>query len=377
LSAINAITKIVSQSLDLGPILHAAIDKILAVVGMEVGLIYRLDRRTQELVLAVGRGVSEDAWPALGRLDLDQSPYGQVVRTGQRTLIEDGSPLLPGVRLQVAVPLKSTDRVQGVLVVASQQPRRVLAQDTELLTAIGNEIGLAVENARLYENMRFYVREITRAQEDERQRIARELHDETIQMLIVLSRRLEALLTPSGSLPTPARDQLCSLQDLIRDISGGLRRFVRDLRPPTLDHLGLVATIEGLARDLIEKDQIDAQLVVLGETKRLAPEEELVLFRIAQEGLSNARRHAGASRVTVRLEFSPARVHMAIEDDGRGFQVPERLDDLVSMGRLGLVGMVERARTLGGTLTIRSAAGQGTAIVADVPVQPGGRGARE
>jgi two-component system sensor histidine kinase DegS len=131
----------------------------------------------------------------------------------------------------------------------------------------------------------------------------------------------------------------------------------------------LVATIEGLARDL-EKDRIEAQVRAKGKVKRLAPEEELVLFRIAQEALSNARRHSGASQVTVWLSFCDDRVRMVIEDNGCGFPVPERIDDLVSMGRLGLVGMYERTRTLDGTLAIHSAPGQGTVVTADIPVQP-------
>jgi signal transduction histidine kinase len=189
-------------------------------------------------------------------------------------------------------------------------------------------------------------------------------------MLILLSRRLEATITPGEPLSEATRQRLQSLQELIRDISGGIRRFIRDLRPPTLDHLGLVATVEGLTRDLIEKDGIDAKLQVTGNVERLAPEKELVLFRIAQEALNNARRHSGASRATVWLAFCEDRVRMVIDDNGCGFPVPERMDDLVSMGRLGLVGMHERAQTLGGTLTIHSAPGQGTTVTANIPVQP-------
>jgi signal transduction histidine kinase len=373
LSAINAITAIVSQSLELEDTLNATLDKILEVVGMEAGLMFRIDKRSQELVLAVSRGVSEESTLELERLNPGQHPCGRAAESGELAMIQDASspPAMrrEGLRLQVAVPLKSTDRVQGVLVVASRQMRQFLPEELALLTAIGNAIGVAIENARLYENMRFYVREITRAQEDERQRIAHELHDETVQMLIVLSRRLEALVTASEPLSETTRHHIRSLQELIPDISGGIRRFVRDLRPPTLDHLGLVATIEGLARDL-EKDQIEARVRAKGEVKRLASEEELVLFRIAQEALSNARRHSGASQVTVRLSFCDDRIQMEIADNGCGFPVPERIDDLVSMGRLGLAGMYERARTLDGTLAIHSAPGQGTVVTADIPVRP-------
>ena len=270
----------------------------------------------------------------------------------------------------IVVPLKSKNQVQGVLIVATRQSRQFLAEELELLTTIGNQISVAIDNSRLYESMRFYARGISQALEDERQRIARELHDETIQMLIVLSRRLEALMPPSEPLSEATRQRLRSLQELIHDISRGMRRFVRDLRPPTLDHLGLVAAIRGVTGDLTKEDDMEAELRVTGEKKRLTPEEELILFRIAQEALSNTRRHSGASKVIAQLAFHPGKIRMIIDDNGCGFDVPERMNDLVSTGRLGLIGMDERARTLDGVLTIQSEPGRGTRVIVDVPVQP-------
>jgi len=103
--------------------------------------------------------------------------------------------------------------------------------------------------------------------------------------------------------------------------------------------------------------------------RRLVPEEaELVLFRIAQEALNNVRRHSGASRVNVEVQYCPNKVRLQIQDNGRGFNAPERMSDLVSSGRLGLTGMQERARTLGGTLLIQSEPDQGTAVIVDVPL---------
>ena len=375
LSAVNAVTTIVARSLELEQILKAALDKVLEVVGVEAGLIFSLDRGSRELLLVAHRGVSEGSATALGRLKPGEGTCGRVAHSGELVVLQDSSQDPPavrreGLRTQVVVPLKSRDRVEGVLVVATRLRRPFLPEELELLTTIGSEIGVAMENARLYKSMRFYVREISRAQEDERQRIARELHDETIQMLIVLSRRLEALMT-SEPLSEAARQRLGSLQGLIRDISGGMRRFVRDLRPPTLDHLGLVAAARGAAGDLTEGDEIETELRVTGEERRLMIEEELALFRITQEALNNVRRHAGASRVVVQLEFCSDKVRIIVDDNGRGFNVPERMDDLVSTGRLGLIGMHERARTLGGTLTIQSEPGRGTVVTVEVPVQPG------
>ena len=203
----------------------------------------------------------------------------------------------------------------------------------------------------------------------ERERIARELHDETVQMLIVISRRLELLAALSQDLPPDAQQMLASLQELIRNTREGVRRFAQGLRPPALDHLGLVAAIRGLVNDLTKKDEIETELCVLGESRRLTPEEELALFRIAQEALNNARRHAEASWVVVQIEFYSDKIRMLINDNGHGFDAPEKLDDHVSTRKLGLIGMHERVRNLGGTLAINSKPGQGTVVAVDVPIQ--------
>jgi two-component system sensor histidine kinase DegS len=252
--------------------------------------------------------------------------------------------------------------------VSTDRMKRFSDGDVAILTSIGRQTGIAIENARLYERMRFYARQITRAQEDERERIAREIHDETIQTLIVISRRLEVLGVLFERSPEAAGEQLASLRDLIADATRGMRRFIRDLRPSTLDHLGFVAAVKGLAGELAEENAIDVEVKVTGETQRLAPEEELVLFRIAQEALSNVRRHSGATQATVHVAFQSHHVKMTICDDGHGFDAPARIDDLVPAGKLGLIGMHERARTLGGTLVVRSAPEEGTTVIVDVPL---------
>jgi len=231
-------------------------------------------------------------------------------------------------------------------------------------------IEVAVDNARLYESARFYARQITRAQEEERKRIARDLHDETIQVLVTISRRLELATLPQQS-PEATVRCLVDLQELVSDTLRGLRRFVQDLRPPALDHLGLVAALVSLANDLEEETGIEVEVKVEGEAQRLAPEQELGLFRIFQEALTNVRRHSEATQVTVEVAFYPGRMRMLIRDNGRGFAVPQRMDDLVSTGKLGLIGMVERARLFGGALVIQSEPGEGTTVVVDVPMQPG------
>jgi two-component system sensor histidine kinase DegS len=376
LSALNAVGTILTQSLELGQILEAALDKVLEVIGLDAGLVFTVDRGSQELILAACRGVSEGSAEELGRLGIGEGLCGRAAQRGEVQIVGDGaqgSSALGrvGMRTQVAVPLKARQRTQGVLAVGTRDTRQFSPQELELLGAIGNEIGVAIENAQLYDRMRFYASEITRAQEEERRRIARELHDETLQMLILLSRRLEALASPTEPLPETTTARLKSLQELVRDAMRAMRRFVQALRPPALDHLGLEAAIRGLLADLPRKGGIRTEFRVIGESKRLPPESELALFRIAQEALHNASRHADASRVSVQLAFRPDGVRVMVQDDGHGFEAPERLDDLVSLHKFGLMGMAERARVLGGTLTVQSKPGRGTDVIAELPAQPG------
>jgi signal transduction histidine kinase len=268
----------------------------------------------------------------------------------------------------VAVPIASGNRAFGTLAVGSlHEARAFSATEVSTLAGVGRQAGIAIDNARLYQNMRYYARQITRAQEDERKRIAREAHDETAQILVALSRRLDALMA-SPELPSPAfRDRLEGVRELTTEAMQSVRRFSQDLRPPVLDDLGFVAAVRGLTRNL-EEVGVETELQVSGSPYRLSPDEELVLFRIAQEALNNVRRHANARQARVMVSFHRNSVQMVLEDDGRGFEAPDRFVDLVASGKLGLIGMHERARILGGTLQIESQPGEGTRVIVDAPV---------
>lgn len=214
--------------------------------------------------------------------------------------------------------------------------------------------------------MHSYVRQITRAQEEERKRIARELHDDTAQALTVLSRGLDALIAFPAPLPPSAIERLEELRRVGEEISKGVRRFSRDLRPSSLDDLGLLPTLEGLTSTLAE-DGIEAELKVVGQRRRLSSETELVLFRITQEALNNVKKHSQASKVMTTVEFADGAVQVTVRDNGRGFELPSRTSDLATAGKLGLIGMQERAQLIGGSLTVQSELGKGTTITVSVP----------
>ena len=148
----------------------------------------------------------------------------------------------------------------------------------------------------------------------------------------------------------------------------GVRDFSRDLRPSILDDLGLLPALEWLTSDLREQHGIEADLRVIGSQRRLSPEAELLLFRIAQEALNNVRRHAEASKVEVAISFDEGKTKLTVKDDGKGFEMPKTVGELSRIGKLGLVGIEERTRLLGGSMRVQSEPGKGTTVTVEAPV---------
>ncbi len=152
------------------------------------------------------------------------------------------------------------------------------------------------------------------------------------------------------------------------DALESLRRCAQDLRPRILDDLGLAAALEWMTEELTENYGINARVEMEGTERTLPAEVQLVLFRIAQEALSNVKRHAGASIVVVKLEFGDHSAKMTVSDNGKGFELPTRVEDLATTGKLGFIGMCERARLLRGTLEVKSQLGKGTQVVTKIPL---------
>ena len=238
---------------------------------------------------------------------------------------------------------------------------------TNLITHSGNKAFQSIardvtKEKRVYESLNYYLREITRAQEEERKRIARELHDSTAQTLIALMHKLENLLNDSGTWPIRQAKELWSLYENVRDVLQEVRRFSRDLRPSVLDDLGLVPALEWLLGELQNTYGIETSLKVTGIERRLPPEPELLLFRIVQESLANVAKHARATRARVEIELVNQIITVTISDNGIGFKPPEIMSNLLFTGKLGLAGMQERVQLLGGSLKIESSPEQGTTV---------------
>ncbi|MGE5140820.1 MAG: histidine kinase [Rudaea sp.] len=215
-----------------------------------------------------------------------------------------------------------------------------------------------------------FIAAITRSQEEERKRLARELHDDTIQSLIALGQRLEMAQKALRKDPALAASRLDELKELLAEMLTSVRRFVRDLRPTYLEELGLIPALETLAREA------DARFEVVGTEQRLDAERELVLFRIVQEALRNIAKHAHASRIDVRLSFEADAVGVSVTDNGVGFDAPGGPAGFARAGHFGLTGMQERAQLFGGSVYVRSRREQGTTVSARIPIGEDGQSAQ-
>ena len=298
----------------------------------------RRDRFVREILETRGPVVSQDA-------EADPRTDKEVVR-------------LLGLKSILGIPFAVKDRVVAVAMIAAfGAPHTFTEEQVRLAQGIANTVALAIENARLYSRVR------ETATLEERARLARELHDSVTQSLYSISLFAEAArrLADSGDLGT-VREQLGELGEAARQALKEMRLLVYELRPAALEREGLVGALRERLDTVERRAGVEAELLIEGEGA-IPPNLEEGLYRIAQEALNNALKHAHAGSVTVRLRLGRDRVELEVEDDGRGFAVGE------AGGGMGLANMRERARALGGELSLRSAPGRGTVVRVVVPLE--------
>jgi len=388
ISALRRVSTAVSRLRDLDAILHIALDSVLAIMSEAIGGILLLDEQTQTLSYRVYRGLSHGYVQGM-RLRLGEGIAGTVAQTGNAVLLEDisadpraaSSDLIhvEGLKAFVSVPLRAKDSVLGVLNVASRRPRSFTTADMQLVHAIADQLGVAVEQAELYDRLRKgrerYQRlahNILVAQEEERRRVARELHDETSQTLSGLALSLQALVKmaeKSDAIEGSFKGQLVKAQTMAVQASTEVGRIIHELRPSLLDALGLVAAIRRYAEDILGPVGIAVQVEAQGNERPLASEVEMGLFRVAQGSIGNVVKHSRAKNAAVTLDFQPDQLVMRMKDDGVGFNVSE-LTGVDETGRGGgLFSMKERVKLMGGSCSVESRPGQGTTVTVTVPLR--------
>jgi PAS domain S-box-containing protein len=222
---------------------------------------------------------------------------------------------------------------------------------------------------RLQHNLEFYLRQVLQAQEEERKRLARELHDDASQQILLLTHGIDNIAYKVERYsPQELKNELGRLYELSQQTYQNIKHYAQALRPSILDDLGLVSAIKWLAEETHKLSGIEIE-VNIDIIPLLSSETELVLFRIVQEALNNVYRHSGASEATVTVRRQGDEIRVTISDDGKGFKLPAQLSEFASQGKLGLTGMAERVQLIGGQLDVTSQEGKGTTVMVRVPTE--------
>jgi signal transduction histidine kinase len=233
-------------------------------------------------------------------------------------------------------------------------------------------VHLAHQVKAYQQGLRSYIGAITLGQEEERRRLARELHDDTLQSMIALNQRIQLaqLVQDQGAQDKPAgQNGLAEIQSLAEQTIQNLRRLTRALRPIYLEDLGLVAALEMLVRETQQTSGIDIGFQRSGSEVRLSGPVELALYRIGQEALSNIVRHAQANQAVLKIGYAPDAVTLEVRDNGVGFTVPESPAEFAPSGHFGLLGIYERTEMIGAKLNIQSTPAQGSQVTVTIPTR--------
>ena len=225
---------------------------------------------------------------------------------------------------------------------------------------------LLEQSRQMQDQLRLLSRQLLSAQEEERKKISRELHDVIAQTLTSINVRLTALKKEAGMSTQGLEDSIARTQLQVQHSVNIVHRFARELRPTVLDDLGLIPALHAFLKSFTEETGIRVSLSAFAEIERVNGDKRTALFRVAQEALTNIARHARATRAEVKIQKLPEAIQMTIEDNGRGF-APKPPTRASRSRRLGLLGMRERLEMVGGSFTVDSAPGKGTTVYAQIP----------
>ena len=364
---------------DLSMLLQKVLDITTQTFQASVGIILLPDAESGALRISSSVGLDAKL-PADFRVEMGNGFSGRIAGSGEPGMIldtntETGS-LRPIIRSKAkslwGVPLKADGQTIGVLVIGFPKPYEWLPTERELMRAIGDRTALAIQRARMTDELREREQRIAelsghllRVQEEERKRISRELHDETGQALMVI--RLYLGMMESIVTARNVRSKIRETVEVVDRTIEGIRRIIGKLSPLVLQELGLVAAIRKEAKDMAKTSGVKTRVLIAEDVGRLAPGTEQAIYRVVQEALHNVAKHAQASSVVIQMTREERTIHLVVEDDGIGIQQRSTGGEQ----SFGLAGIKERIAMLGGVSRVISAKGKGTRIEINVPaVEP-------
>jgi nitrate/nitrite-specific signal transduction histidine kinase len=375
LATLNAIAARVSSSLNLNEIMADALERIMELTGMEHGIAYRIaggeggavnngtEAEEAHLRVMAFRGLPPTFADFGDRLPLRRSAAGVAGRRGEPVIwtlaelptesaLRDRLVTL-GVEQVIAIPLIAKDRLVGSLNLSTNKSRTYPPEQIALLKSIGQQIGVAVENAHLYEQAE------QTAIAAERGRLARELHDAVTQTLFSANLIADVIPRIWKRDPEEGMQSLEELRQLTRGALAEMRTLLLEMRPEALDRSDIKSLLTQLAEAFMGRVRVPVSLVIQ-EGCELTHEVKIVFYRVAQEALNNIAKHSGARQVELHLECQPDHMNLCIQDDGLGFEAGSLTPD-----HMGVAIMRERAHSIGANLKIESQIGQGTTVELD------------
>ncbi len=375
--SLDAIAAALSRRVPKGTLLDIALERVLGIMEGSTGWVMVVRAGDAALETWASRGLDKPIPPetpcpgadgcSCRRIVSGADPFGIFSASHCRLLAE-----AENHSAFVSVPLKAQDRVVGILNIASEKHG---PEEIGLLASMGKQIGLALENAELWEALHHkeevrarLLGHVIAAQEDERKRVARELHDETGQKLSAVIMGLGAA-DDALSRGVPQGKQIVrDTREVAVEALEGIRQLILGLRPSVLDDFGLAPGLRRIAEELSRLCSMEIRVTSDGLDGSLPPEAEIVLFRILQEGMNNAVRHSRGRRVMVHVGRNGSEVNALVEDDGKGFDLAMVAAHTENGRGLGLIGMQERASLLGGEVNVHSAPGTGTRLHVRLPL---------
>ncbi len=380
LQVLHDVARSLSSELNLEPLLQMILATAVQVVGASAGSLLLLDLETNELVFKViekGGGVALEGT----RMPADKGIAGWVVTHRQPLIVDDvnrddryyrdisqGSDFTTTSLL--CVPMITKGQVIGVLQMLNKDPGQYFTiADQEILTTFAAQSAVAIENARLYQSLREERDRMIAVEEEVRRRLARDLHDGPTQMLaaIIMSANFVKQAIAHDS-PEHALRELEEMLPVAEKALRQVRSLLFDLRPVILETQGLVPALQSYAQRLRETEGLNVVLNVGGEFDRLSHNAEVAIFSVVQEAITNAKKHARASRIDIEVTPGDDNLAIIVRDNGVGFDAKAVAAGYEERGSLGMVNMKERAEIVEGTLSISSEPGQGTAIILRLPL---------
>jgi two-component system, NarL family, sensor kinase len=369
LSILNTIAESLNRSVDLDETLRVTLAQVVELFDLQTGWVWLLREDTGESYLAAAQNLPPALTKKPERMegtcycldtyeagDLDGAANVNVITCSRLKWLSEGT---GGLRYHASIPLYAHGKKLGVLNLASGDWRELSAEDLRLIYTIGDLLGIAIERARLFQqSTRLGVL-------DERNRLAREIHDTLAQGLAGIALQLETAdaLVETQANPEKIQQFIQHALKMTRASLDEARRSVLDLRAAPLENRTLAEALRALANSSQAKWNIKVVFSAVGEYRPLPVQVETGLYRVAQEALTNAQKHANAQKIILRLVTTPEQVQLTISDNGQGFD-PDKL----AQGHFGLVGLNERVKLLNGHFHLQSSPGEGTLVEVLIPL---------